>query len=274
MLTKKQEEAILEILNSEKFDKEALREWTGFRYYEETMLVEEISYILKKQYGNIDLDAIFRGNDKEKMIDFLNRLICSNIVYKNGDKKPCSITIEELEEFKRLAEQTDKVSKADLSQTAPLLTTRTYMDMCRMVYDATFEWKYPEDISTAYLFCEARMFEFKHEYEEGILGIDWDSPEQFARRFDVSYHNEELFFGGPSLYIHDESACIGKNMYTCPARYGQWTGCICCNIFNKESLYQAIKMYIVLRRKQYPIYFFKYEEAYAAARKKVIDAES
>lgn len=49
------------------------------------------------------------------------------------------------------------------------------------------------------LICSARMFDLRHEYEHGILGCDWDSPEEFARRFHVSYHNEELFFGGQAI---------------------------------------------------------------------------
>ncbi len=180
------------------------------------------------------------------------------------------ITMEELEEFKLLAEEVEKIPIEELSKTAPLLTTRTYLDMCRVVYDATYDVPYPEDTPTTQLFCDARLWSYEHERDEGILGIDWDSPEQFAQKFDVSYHNEELFFGGPSFYINDETARIGKNCYAIPKQYGQWTGSIYCNTSDLKDRCRAIKMYIALRRMQYPVYFPAYKEAYSAALKKLI----
>lgn len=268
-MRKSAEELILDIVNADNFDKEAYKDLRGHLWgYESKKIVADVTNILQAQYVNIDLDEILVHHDKGEIIDFLNRLIYSELEYKRRDKKQRDfVTLEELEEFKILAEETEKISVEELSEMAPLLTTRSYMDMCRLVYDATMEWKYPEDVSTAYLFCEARMFSFEHERDEGILGIDWDSPEQFAHRFDVSYHNEELYFGGPSFYIHDESAREGKDCYTIPETYGQWTGDIYCNVFDLESRCTAIKMYIALRRKQYPVYFPNYKEAYSAALK-------
>lgn len=269
MKLKKHEETILEILKSAKFDKETFKKWRGCSFcYDEEDNVGEIANILHAQYVNMDLENIFAHHSTEEIIDFLNRFLQSKLAYKNGDRNQYNtITLEELEEFKMLAEQTDKISKEELSKTALLLTTETYMELCRVVYDATFEWKYPRDISTAYLFCEARMFSYRHEHDEGILGINWDSPEQFAHSFDASYHNEELYFGGPVLCIRDESARIGENCYTCPEKYGQWTGDIYCNSYSMESVCRAIKMYNALRRKQYPVYFPKYKDAYIKGKK-------
>lgn len=268
-MSKSSEELILDILNSDNFDKEIFRKLRGYCFsYDEEGNVEDIAEVLRRQYTDIDIENIFVHHDKNEIIDFLNRLLYSKLVYKHRDKKQTEfVTLKELEEFKILAEENDKISVEELSKTAPILTTRSYMNMCRLVYDATAQWKYPDDISTAYLFCEARLFSFMHEYDHGILGLDWDSPEQFALRFEISYHNEELYFGGPSFYIHDESARIGKNCYTRPETYGQWTGDIYCNVFDLESCCTAIKMYIALRRKQYPVYFPNYKEAYSAALK-------
>lgn len=180
------------------------------------------------------------------------------------------ITMEELQEFRQLAEEAEKIPIEELSKTAPLLTTRTYLDMCRVVYDATYDEPYPEDTPTTQLFCDARLWSYEHERDEGILGVDWDSPEQFAQKFEISYHNEELFFGGPSFYIHDETARIGEKCYTRPEQYGQWTGMIFCDISYKKDLCRAIKMYIALRRKQYPVYFPDYKKAYSVALKNLI----
>lgn len=181
--------------------------------------------------------------------------------------EPDSLTLEELEEFQYLAEQADKMPKEELAKTAPLLTTRTYLEMCRVAYDAAADWEYPEDTPTEELFCRARLFDLQHEYDYGILGCDWDSPEEFACRFCVSYHNEELFFGGPSLYISDESAKVGEHAYTWPERYGQWTGCMWCKPYFTERISKAIRMYIALRKKGYPVYFHKYKEILDAATK-------
>lgn len=262
------EKLALEILEDNAFEKDAFVEWQGAVVrYDIQNIVGHLVDILQRQYVSVEVEKILADNKKEEIVDFLNRLIESKLKYRMHYNNQISlITIGELEEFMKLAEQTDKLPKEELSKAANLLTTRSYLDMCRIVYDAISEWKYPSDISTAYLFCDARAFDFKHEYEHGILGAEWDSAEQFACRFNGSYHNEELRFGGPKLYIDDESSRVGKNVYTSPRIYGQWTGCVCCRVYDIKAVYQAIKMYNALRKEGYPIYFFKYEEAYWKAK--------
>lgn len=262
-MSKRQEIFILEILNSDKFDKDAFMELRGLNFHSDAK--DNVKYmcdILQKQYLEVDVENILANYNINEIIDFLNRLIYSKLAYKNERKNQGPlITSKELEEFKNFAGQVEKIQKSELAKTAPELTTRTYLDMCRVVYDAIFEWKYPADISTAYLFCEARMFSFKHELDEGILGIDWDSAEQFAFRFNSSYHNEELKFGGAKLYINVESASD-----TFPETYRQWTGNLCYSPYDQEDMYQAVKMYNALRRNKYPIYFSNYREAYSVAK--------
>lgn len=269
MIGKNQEELILEIINSDKFDKEAFEKLRGFfSSIDVKGNIEAVTRMLQGQYMDIDIENIFINNDKDKIIDFLNRLIHAKLPYRNGCRKRCNpITPEELEEFKILATQADAMSEEELSKNAPLLTTRTYLEMCRTVYDVTYDWKYPDDISTAYLFCEARLSSYQEEYNHGILGIDWDSPEQFAQRYFSSYHREELGFGGPSIDILDESACIGEKLYTRPEVYGRWTGHIYCRFYDKESISEAVKIYIALRRKGYPIYFGECDKTYSEAKK-------
>ena len=252
---------IEEILNSESFDEETLVKLTGA--FEQKEKIEYIYSALTKQYAELDIVKICENNDKDKIIDFLNRLMKSELEDKKRDRYAVSIiTQAELEEFRILAEETDKISKEELSKTAPVLTTRSYMEMCRIVYDATSEWKYPDDISTAYLYCEARLSSFGSEYKEGIFGVDWDSPEEFAYGFMTSYHHEELEFGGLKMYIHDESACLGRNLYEKPDTYSRWTGLICCD----ASVIRSIRMFLALRKAGYPVYFYEYEVAYLKAK--------
>ena len=94
---------------------------------------------------------------------------------------------------------------------------------------------------------------------ESILGIYPESPEAFAKTFYVIYHREELWFGGPKLYIHDESAKLGERLYSSPKIFGKWTGCIYCDNIG-EHLYKGVKMYIALRKNGYPIYISDYEQ--------------
>lgn len=256
----------MEIWNSSKFDKEAFYEFRGTMLYSDLDRHMECLFdMVQRQYTNTDIVSIFEKNGIDKIISFLNRLINSWLEYRKQEKvNSCSLSREELEIFKSFAEQTEKVSKEELSKTAPLLTTRTYLEMCRVVYDATSEWDYPEDISTAYLFCEERMFSFSHEYTMGILGIDWDSPEEFAWKFMCSYHNEELWFGGPKFHIFNESTYARGNIFTHFDIYSQWTGAIFSSC-SQENLIRAIKMYNALREKQYPVYFPDYNEVYLHA---------
>ena len=101
------------------------------------------------------------------------------------------------------------------------------------------------------------------------VSLTAEEPEEFARCFDRSYHNEELFFGGPSLYIRDESAKVGEHAYTRPERYGQWTGYMWCKPYSIEKIGKAVRMYIALRKRGYPVYFHKYEEILQATKEKL-----
>ena len=258
------EKFVLEIFEDNAFEREVFWKLQGvFARYDSQKSVEKLIAMLQKQYVSIDVETMLVEHGKEEIIDFLNRLILSKLNYNMRYNVSADlITAEELEEFMTLAEQTNKVSKENLSKNAEILTTQSYLNMCRVVYDATSNWKYPCDISTAYLFCEARLFDFNHEYDFGILGIDWDSPEQFADRFNNSYHREELEFGGLQLYIRDENSKIREKVYAMPTKYKQWTGYTCCYSYDIMAICQVIKMYNALRKKNYPIYFLDYEKAY------------
>jgi len=252
--------AILDILNAEEFHKAAFQKRQEFGEYDVERNVSAIAEILKEQYADISVENILEQKDRAQIIDFLNRLIDSRFEPPNWERlQPPIFSKMELEEFLTLAEQVAAIPREELAKTAPLLTTRTYLEMCRIVYDVTYDRKYPKDISTAYLFCEARMFGYQHEYDYGILGTDWDSPEEFARAFDASYHEEEMYFGGPNLYIYDESARLSSHACTVPKKYAQWTG----NIYVRGDEWVAVKMFVVLRKANYPVYFPEYKEVYA-----------
>lgn len=165
----------------------------------------------------------------------------------NDEKKKC-ISIDDLEEFKQFAQQSEGELFNKLINKAPVLTTRSYLDMCRVIYDAVFDKEYISNLSTAELFCKARLFGYEHERIYGILGGDWDSPKDFKISFMCSYHNEEVIFGGPHLYI--EEINLG------------WYGLICENGKDTEHLITAVKMFNALRKNKYPIRFYEYEKVY------------
>ena len=257
---------ITTIIESANFDKEAFRKYTG-SFLTESERVSRISNILVLQYADTDIDKILQQKDINEIIDFLNRFIRSKNEFGGRDRSNTpKLNVEESEVFLDLASQTEKIPPEKLCETAPLLTVNSYLEMCRIVYDAAAIWKYPEDISTEFLFCDARMWSYEHEYNEGILGIDRDSPEKFAKTFYTSYHCEELWFGGPKFYMHDESAHLGRNLWGIPKVFGKWTGKIYCDE-NDGDIYKAVKMYIALREKEYPVYFGNYAEIYDRIKK-------
>lgn len=258
------EKAMLEIFDSDKFDKETFRK---LNHYDTKQSIECIAGILQAQYMDINIESILANHCKDEITDFLNRLIRASLASKDNWRKAITITADELEEFKRLSFETDKKSKAELSKTAPVLTVKTYMEMCRVAYDAIYKDEFPPDTSTAYIFCDTRMFSFEHEYEHGIFGADFDSPEEFAQNFNASYHNEELEFGGLTLNIHDESALLSEGLYTSPKAYKMWTGYIYCDPWDTNLMYKSIKAYNALRKKQYPIYFSNCSDIYSKALK-------
>ena len=256
--------AMLDIFDSDKFDKETFRK---LNHYDTKESIECIAGILQAQYMDINIENILASHSKDEITDFLNRLMCAMLASKGYWQEKLTITADEFEEFKILSSETDKISKAGLSETAPVLTVKTYMDMCRVAYDAIYRDRFPPDTSTAYIFCDARMFSFEHEYEHGIFGADFDSPEEFAQNFSASYHNEELEFGGLTLYIYDESACLSEGLYTSPTAYKMWTGYIYCDPWDTTLMCKSIKAYNALRKKQYPIYFSNPDKIYSAAQK-------
>lgn len=264
METEKYEEAISEIINSDKFDFDSFKEYCWWYYSSSPKeCVKHIANILQGQYMSIDVENILINNDKNEIIDFLNRLIRSKLTYKNSMRnKPIVITEDELEEFKMLASQTKQIPKEILSKTAPTLTVRTYMDMCRIAYDAMYGDRYPNDTSTAYIFCEARGFPFEHEYDLGIFKAEFDSPEEFAKYFLFSYHYEELEFGGLRIWINNKIACS-----TVIKNYDLWTGDIHTYTWDTERMIKSIKAYNALRKKEYPIYFSDYYGVYSKIKK-------
>ena len=153
--------------------------------------------------------------------------------------------MHELQEFKKYAKRSNEWSFKRLIKNAPVLTTRSYLDMCRIIYDAVFDKEYISGLSTAELFCKARNFDYEHEKKLGILGGDWDSSEEFERRFRFSYHNEEIIFGGPKLYIKQKD--IG------------WYGVLICDD-DTEDIVTAVKMFNSLRKNNYPVRFFEHEK--------------
>ena len=247
---------IKSILDSPKINIADIDQYIGWRASDEER-IGFIIRILEQQYTE-KISYILDQKDINELTDFLNRLIHSLAEYqKAGYPQNGAVAPEELEEFRQLATDTDKIPIETLAETAPLLTTNSYLKMCRLVYDATSLWKYPDDISTEHIYCKERVLN-----GSSILHIDRDSPEEFARSFYPTYHYEELWFGGPALYIGDESVRSGKSCYTTPKIFGKWTGWIGSHYYDSVKLYRSVKMYIALRKNGYPIYCRNYEEIY------------
>ena len=117
-------------------------------------VVRCLSEIMQRQYSELDVAAIFEKHEMGEIIDFLNRFVhCRLESKKSSSDSVYHFSMEELEEFESLAKETSELSKEELSKTAPVLTTRTYLEMCRVAYDVISKCEYPQDISTAFLFC-------------------------------------------------------------------------------------------------------------------------
>ncbi len=258
MEVKKDTSFVSKILYSDAFDKEGFMKishcyWDFDRNENKVQIID----MLQKQYMELDIKKIANNHDINDVIDFLNRLIASKVEYNKIYKTYIpSISLEEIEEFKRLAEEASRIPEEELSREASVLTTRSYLDMCRVVYDATEKemWNYPDDISTGYLFCSKRIWDYEHEYKYGILGFDWDSPEEFKTKFIHTYHYDELWFGSSPYLIIDFLD-------------DKWIGTVCSKNNDKKDLMRSIRMYVALRKKNYPVYYSRYEETYNEAKR-------
>ncbi len=249
---------VKDILQSEHLDNKAIQ-----IHNSTSSLSDEcyVSGLLQSQYATLDLNKILSEHTSDEIVDFINRYTVSqNNFYKIKSESRindlCKLSETEITAFLSLAMSTERIPKEYLSKSAPILTTRSFLKMCRLVYDATTIWQYPPETSTALLFCEERMCSFEAEHDEGILGVDWDDPKQFAQAYGSSYHPEELWFGGTPFYIHDETARKSDNCYAIPEAYTQWTGYVWCGL----DLYQTVKMYLALRKNGYPVYCHNYKD--------------
>ena len=250
---------IEDIMNCPAFDRETFQSMA--RQYFTDDKPEIIGMFLKQQYLCEDISEIFRTHSLDEVVDFMNRLITSKDRYQRMSlreiEKLCVISVEELDEFTRLASETDKIPVDKLSKTATPLTGRSFFEMLRVGFDAAKIWDYPPDTSTAFLYSEAR---FLSNSDPIKLLKDPDSIEAFASSYQVLYHNEEIWFGGPGIVIHDETARSG-GAYTCTYKYTEWTG----RVYSERlpdiiKLYKAIKMYIALRNAGYPVYYSRADE--------------
>ena len=248
--------ALLDIINSAELNQREFDRYIGWNVDDDDRIIN-IWKILTYQYSR-KLSEMLKKKDRSDVVGFLNRFVHSYLEFIDaGRPEYAPISPEELNKFRQLAADTDKVPIETLAETAPVLTTNSYLKMCRLVYDATSLWKYPDDISTEHIYCKERVLN-----GSSILHIDRDSPEEFARSFYPTYHYEELWFGGPALYIGDESVRSGKSCYTTPRIFGKWTGWIGSHYYDSVKLYRSVKMYIALRKNGYPIYCRNYEEIY------------
>ena len=120
------EKFVLEIFEDNAFEREVFWKLQGvFARYDSQKSVEKLIAMLQKQYVSIDVETMLVEHGKEEIIDFLNRLILSKLNYNMRYNVSADlITAEELEEFMTLAEQTNKVSKENLSKNAEILTTQ------------------------------------------------------------------------------------------------------------------------------------------------------
>ncbi len=242
-----------DILESEQFDIQVLEKLDPF--FDISDWRKTIANILYKQYNLDDLRYLYDENDFDEVIGFLNALFKMHAehgdwLYSNDEDDIYHLSVEERDRFRMLAEKAESVPEREMAATAPVvLSTWDYLYMCRIIYTNTTVRKYPEDTSVEYMYCTARG-ELPHE--NAILQIDEDDPEAFAYDFPRIYHNEELWFGGPKLYI--------KNMSQ-KGIYYDWIGDVVCDGWaSRRKLYRAIKMYLALRENDYPVYCHNYDE--------------
>lgn len=221
----KNKEYTAKIMASERFDRDTFQSMAR-QYFTENK-PEIIEDFLKRQYICEDISEVIETCGIDNVIDFLNRLIASKDKYQSmcawEKEKLCVISDDELDEFMRLASETAEIPISELAKTSPSLTGRSFLEMMRIAFDASAIWKYPPDTSTAFLYSEARMMSRRDAFR---LLKDPDSIEEFAGNYQVLYHNEEIWFGGPVLCINDESARLERG-YTHAYQYTEWTGYVC-----------------------------------------------
>lgn len=245
-------EIVDDILESEQFDIQVLDKLDPFNDMSDWSRI--IANILYKQYCLDDLRHLYVENDFDEVIGFVNALFKLHAehgdwLYSNDEDDIYHLSNDELERFRTLAERAENVPKTEMAKADFVLTTWEYLCMCRVIYTNTTVRKYPEDTSVVYMYCTARG---ELPRENAIFWIDEDDPEAFANDFRCIYHNEELWFGGPKLYINDLSR---KGIYY------DWIGDVVCDCnASRKNLYRAIKMYTALRENGYPVYCHNYNE--------------
>ncbi len=148
-------ERLKDIWISEKLDKELFLSAERVSRYDEAGIMRAIENILICQYANPDVDDILEHHGTNEITDFINRLELSKVEYK--DRKDdrylnCGLTADEIVRFRMLNESVNRISRDNLAENSNTLTTRSFLEMCRVAYDAASEWKYPEDISDSYLY--------------------------------------------------------------------------------------------------------------------------
>lgn len=241
---------ILSLLKSDKLNKRAFD--IGIKNFhicidEDREYINKVIEMLQLQYNELSITKILKKHTDSELIEIINKIAESKMLYKQGLRRENidKITLDEVETFR-------KYTKKNVSLMKTKLNTKNYLKMVRIAYDSTYDWQYPDEISTTYLFCQARSFSYEHEYKNGILGGNWNSTEDFERQYTASYHPEELYFGGITLTVQSLSD-------------GKWYGITGYHGYRDSELVKTIKMYNSLRKKGYSIYFSNADVVYREA---------
>lgn len=147
-----------------------------------------------------------------------------------------NITEDIIDKFKKYALSKEKM------YSKKTMTIRLYLKLFRTAYDA-FPDRLSKSVSNFF------VYNYKKGLEQGDIEIfarsDWNSVDDFENLKGI-YHREELWFGGPRLYINKKKTKWNCNLYM--------------QGFRKEDAAEIILIYVRLRDKGYPVYCMDYEK--------------
>ena len=192
---------------------------------------------IRKLYRTMSAEKAFKLHGEENVMAMLARMYRFEEKFYDIEIE-MDVTEEELDRFIEYSYDREE----DLKFCDDEMTGNKFLKLCRLCYDSAPKYPFPKDVSDFYVYTHMKGGNLDHEYYHVLSeDIDMDSPSDFVKYHHFGYHTEELKFGGP---------CIGfRHPFEKKSRY-KWQA----YFYQKgEDPWRAIKMYLALRDKGYPV---------------------
>lgn len=210
-------------------------------------LDERFGLEIRKLYRTMTVEKAFQLYGEENVMAMLARMYGFTTKYSDITIE-MEVTEEELDRFIKYSYDREE----DMDYCDDEMTGNKFLKLCRLCYDSAPRYPFPKDVSDFYVYAHMKGGNLDHEYYHVLSeDIDMDSPSDFVKYHHFGYHTEELEFGGP---------CIGFTHYTDP--FGDKIKCKWKAYFYRKGVepWRAIKMYLALRDKGYPITILEPED--------------